>query len=70
VTHRVQLRVPTQRDGAQLRPRHNLFHRIEEHVAPRRFATLFKTSLLIGCHRQRLLCHRYASIRCHAVVNT
>ncbi len=44
-------------DRAQLGPRHDLFHRRQEHVAPRRLAVLLVALVLVFGHGQGLLLH-------------
>jgi len=47
---------------AQLRPRHDLLHRLKEHIAFGWPTVLFKSGALIGRHRKGLLFHAYLTI--------
>ena len=51
------LRVVRLNHLAQRGPRHDLLHRREEHIAPRRLAILFVLRVLVGGHGKGLLLH-------------
>jgi hypothetical protein len=47
---------------AQLRPRHDLLHRLKEHITFGWPTVLFKSGALIGRHRKGLLFHPHLTI--------